>query len=221
MAKRSTAISLENLQSKSVAQLRKLSKLMHVASSGLQKQQIIENLMAKKQGETPPHRTTIRNRKLREYLDNAPHEITPQIRHYCFLFAADYSGKTRAQWAKIFKVTPETIYRWSEFPECKELIAKFTADKEARINHILEQHEEEVIRSLLEMTRSKKMNDTKRKAIVDFLAYAGRRHPNVAKFIQIQGQSVKGGSEAIADDLSNMSDDELRQELDDLTRQLE
>src|SRR4030042_1213179 len=217
MATKRKSYTAKELQSKQIKALRKICLQIQAPFRGLGRHQVIENILAKQQGKKAPTPSKIVSTTQSAIVGEGNGRLTPAIRHFCFLYASNIYPKKLVEWGKIFKVKATTIRAWLRWPEVTELIEKFQANRESRLVEIFQRGEEEAVAELLRMVKDPKNSEVKRKAIVDFLGYAGRKDTNRARVVigQMQGQQ-QGQSQASVNQLESMTEEDLDKKLKDL-----
>lgn len=199
-----------------ITQLKKICATYKIPYSFLTREKIMANVIAwleKKEIPFPALGTTF---KEQQNMENQ--KITPQLRAFALDYSQDIKGTLNKEWAEKYNVTIKTILRWLGRPDVKKLIEKFTLERESAINEKFTQHQLEVIESLLDITKTAKSIETRRKAILDFFGLAGRKNiNNGTKIVVAQGQSNSNISTAY----SNIPDEELEKEIKNLEEELQ
>ena len=193
---------------------KKYCQKYRVHYQGLNKVQIIENILAFQEDKEFPHKEII---PTWENMKGGEHKITPQIRNFCLEFVTVRKKKSLEQWAKLYGVNITSVCRWLSWKEVKDLIGVFQDNYELRINEKFAQYTEEVVDEFFNLIKKTKFADVKRKTIQDFLGFAGRKNVNIQRtiFSQKQGQ-VQAQEQSSRQVVADMSDEDINKELEEL-----
>ena len=179
----------------------------------LTREEMISNILAVQKGEKPPHvfkppkLTTKERREL-------AHKLTPRIKNFCYEYATYRGIKTHKEWGKIYEVTAGRIGQWLTWKEVQELVEDFRSDLTQRLQHKFSNNVEHVVDKLIEIVDSKGAKEVRRKAIVDFLGFAGIKNVNAMKLSMKQNSST--AAIANAKNTAEMSDEEIEEEIKQL-----
>ncbi len=192
--------------------LRDFCKKRHLPYGRVNKSQIIDNILLWQEGKELMHPELVRTW---EEVKNGDHIIAPYMRKFCIDYVTCSVRKTTKEWAAEFGVSPTTIRSWLSWSEMKELIETFRLSIEKRVTELFAQNQEVAVIELVRLITTHRVNpETRRKAIVDLLGFAGRINANSAKVNVIQ-QQVQGQDQ----DISNLTSEQLNRaikEMDEL-----
>ena len=208
--KKYTKEELEEISLKKVAAITHERKIPYFR---LAKKEMISNILAAQEGKKPPHifkppKMTTKER--RESL----HKLTPRIKNFCYEYATYRGIKTQKEWGKIYGVTAGRIGQWLTWKEVQDLIEDFRSDLTQRLQHKFSNNVEHVVDKLIEIVDSKGSKETRRKAIVDFLGFAGVTNINAMK-VNMKQNSVSAAI-ANAKSVTEMSDEEIDEEINQI-----
>lgn len=175
----------------------------------------MENILATERGKDCPHFPYIPTWEERK---NSEHKLTMRIRRFCYDFATS-QPRRQNEWAEAYGVHIVTLSQWLQWKEVQDLIELYTRDHDSRIRQKFIQEEEGVIDAMVGLIKKTKFADVKRKAIVDFLGFAGRKNVNSGK-VNIRQEQVQGQQQALgivsSIDVSSMTDEDIDKELKEI-----
>jgi len=201
--------SRDAIESLNKQKLIKYCQKNHLPYYALLKPQIVANICAWEHGKKIPYDELY---KTWEEVKASDHRMTPNLRRFCFEYASQLRKITLPQWAKRFAVSSTTIMKWLGWDIVREQILAFQEDHEGMIRQMFVQEEKDIIEELILLIRNCRSSETKRKAISDFLGFAGRKNVNLSKILVKQGQMQQAGATATL----QISDEELQRELVEL-----
>lgn len=205
------------LQEISITKLIKYCQKYKVPYNGIRKVQLIENILALQEGKSFPYESYV---PTWDDMTNGEHRITTRIRRFAFEYGSGIHNFTQKEWAKRYEVSPITITKWLKWEEVQELIILYAENHERRIKQKFEQEEEEVIDEMIKLIKKTRFGDVKRKAIVDFLGFSGRKNVNVAK-IEVRQGMKQGQQQGVAmkigiADTDDLSKEQIEEEIKEL-----
>jgi len=176
------------LSGKTLRELRVFCSRKDIPWLGLKKNEVIENITAWQLDNKIPYEGKIgiyeegvgKNRK---------NVVTHRMRKFAFEYAMNTIPRSREEWAKDFQVSVNTINNWMSNPNVKKMIEIFVSDQEQVRMEYFNSHQVEVLEELMRVITARKISETKRKAINDFLGFAGAQNVNIPKINIKQGQA--------------------------------
>ena len=201
----------ELLQEVSIRKLRKFCQKYNLPYYHLKKLQIIENIHSWERGKGIVYHELL---KTWEETKQRKHLISSRMRRFCFEYSSGLYRFTQEGWGKRFGVAGQTVARWLQWREVQNLIETFIVSHEGRIKEKFEQNEEEIIEEMIRLIKKSKFGDVKRKAIVDFLGFAGRRNINAGR-VELKQQQLQG-QVAVVEGIAGMAEEDIEKELKEI-----
>ncbi len=203
--------SKRELQEGSIKKLRSFCQKYKLPYYQLRKAQVIENIYSWERGKGIIYHELL---KTWDEVKQGDHMISSRMRRFCFEYSSGLYRFTQVEWGKRFGVTGQTVAKWLQYREIQSLIEVFIVSHESRIKEKFEQNEEDIIDEMIRLIKKSKFGDTKRKAIVDFLGFAGRRNINAAR-VEIKQQQMQGQVTAV-ENVTGMADEDIEKELKEI-----
>jgi len=214
-------VSKEEMITYTKAKIVKMCIKEKVPYFGLKKVQMVENYLLVKKGEKPKHKDKKKTSK--EKLES-PHILTERIKKFCYEYSTFQGYKTQKQWAKEYQISSHYLNQVLQWKETQELIEVFRSDMRERVAQKFNQNVEDAIDKLIDVYDNAKSYEIKRKAIVDFLGFAGVKNINVAKVSVLQNANsnseLKVNSLTGRKEIKDMNPEELQKELEELDEML-